>query len=77
MAWEVQRTGAILRVDIDAPVEDWDVLLDDVNARLDPKPAAVTLPRRVEGGTGTDARQLRLLWSLLSMRGLTIQRSAE
>jgi hypothetical protein len=77
MAWVVERTGPILHVDIDGPVGDWELLLDDVNARLDPRPAAVTLPRRVEGGTGTDARQLRMLWSLLAMRGLTIQRSAE
>jgi hypothetical protein len=30
----------------------------------------------VEGGTGSDAERLRMLWALLSMRGLTIQRAA-
>ena len=66
-----------MRVGIDGPVGDWPTLLDDVNAALDPRPAAVSLPRRVEGGSGTDAKQLKMLWALLSMRGLTIQRSAE
>jgi hypothetical protein len=78
MAWTVERTGATLRVDIDGPVGgDWELLLDDVHAGLEPRPAAVTLPRQVEGGSGSDAKQLKMLWALLSMRGLTIQRSAE
>jgi hypothetical protein len=76
MAWAVQRNGATVRVEIGAPVEDWDSLMEDVNAALDPRPAAVSLPRRVEGGTGSDAERLRMLWALLSMRGLTIQRAA-
>jgi len=78
MAWVVERTGATVHVDIDGPVgDDWTLLLDDVHAALDPRPAAVSLPRRVEGGTGVDAKQLKMLWSLLSMRGLTIQRAAD
>jgi hypothetical protein len=76
MAWAVERTGATVRVEIGGPVEDWAPLFDDVNAALDPRPAAVALPRRVEGGSVVDARQLRMLWAMLSMRGLTIQRSA-
>ena len=76
MAWVVERTGTTVHVDIDGPVGDWDLLLEDVNEALVPRPAAVSLPRRVEGGSGTDAKQLKMLWALLSMRGLTIQRSA-
>jgi hypothetical protein len=76
MAWAVERTGATVRVEIGGPVEDWGPLLDDVYAALEPRPAAVALPRRVEGGSGTDSKQLKMLWALLSMRGLTIQRSA-
>jgi hypothetical protein len=76
MAWTVERTGVTVRVDIDAPVGDWISLMEDVDAALNPRPAAVSLPRRVEGGSGFDAKQLRMLWSMLSMRGVTIQRSA-
>ena len=47
MAWAVQRNGATVLVEIGAPVEDWDSLMDDVSAALDPRPAAVSLPRRV------------------------------
>jgi len=77
MAWVVERTGATLHVDIESPVGDWELLLNDVNeALVAPRPVAVSLPRRVEGGSGSDAKQLKMLWALLSMRGITIQRSA-
>jgi hypothetical protein len=76
MGWAVEKTGATVRVEIGGPVEDWGPLFDDVYAALEPRPAAVALPRRVEGGSVIDARQLRMLWAMLSMRGLTIQRSA-
>src|SRR3954466_8082397 len=47
MTWSVERVGSALHVSIATPMTgEWDTLLDDIKANLEPKPLAIHIPPR-------------------------------
>jgi hypothetical protein len=46
-------------------VEQWDALMNGIHDHLKPRPLAIHLPSRIEGGTETDAVRLTVLWEAL------------
>jgi hypothetical protein len=73
MPWQIERDGSALHVRIDAPmVDEWELLMDEIQANLVPKPLAIYVPSRIEGATETDAGMLILLWQALGDIGILV-----
>jgi len=72
MSWGLRRIGSALHVRIEAPVADWEAVLDGVQANLDPKPSAIVLPEVLDGATHFDAEMLKLLGVILAAAGIAI-----
>ena len=70
--WAIESDGTDARLSIPAPVEDWELVLDGILG-LDPVPTSITLPSQVESGSVIDADMLQRLWSVLAVRGFTLQ----
>ena len=66
MTWSITRDGSTVHLDIQMPVEDWDEVMDSVQAALEPRPTAVVLPSVIEGATAADAQMLTILWDALA-----------
>lgn len=74
MPWSVERRESALHIQITGPmVEQWEGLMDAVQENLGrPKPLAIHLPSRIEGGTEADAVRLSVLWETLGSFGIPL-----
>ena len=73
MTWSVERVGSALHVSISVPMTgEWDALLDEVQANLEPKPLAIHIPSKVPGATEDDQEMLRVMWVSLSSAGIPL-----
>jgi hypothetical protein len=73
MPWGIEREGSALRVNILAPMAgEWEPLMDELQASLDPRPKAVYMPSQVTGGTQVDADMLKIVWRSVSDLGIPI-----
>jgi hypothetical protein len=70
MPWSVQRKGSTLRVEISVPIENWEALMDEIQANLKPVPKAIVLPSEVPGASATDKDLLKMLWAALVPEGI-------
>lgn len=71
--WSIERDASAVHVRITAPmVEQWDALMNGVHDHLTPRPLAIHLPSRIEGGTETDAVRLMVLWEALGALGIPL-----
>jgi hypothetical protein len=60
-------------VNILAPMEgEWEALMDELEANLDPPPKAIYMPTQVTGGTKTDQDMLKIVWQSLNDVGIPI-----
>ena len=51
---------------------EWEALLDEVQAKLEPKPLAIHIPSKVPGATKDDQEMLRVIWVSLSSAGIPL-----
>jgi hypothetical protein len=73
MTWSIERVGSALHVSIATPMSgEWDALLDEVHAQLNPKPLAIHIPSKVPGATKDDEEMLRVVWVSLSSAGIPL-----
>ncbi len=72
MPWSVERSGSTLHVEISAPVESWEALMDEIQANLKPVPKAIVLPSEVPGASATDKDLLKMLWAGLGSEGIPL-----
>jgi hypothetical protein len=73
MTWSVARVGSALHVSIAVPMTgEWEALLEDIQANLDPKPLAIHIPSKVEGATTNDGEMLRVVWDSLAAAGIPL-----
>jgi hypothetical protein len=73
MTWSVARVGSALHVSIAVPMTgEWEALLEDIQANLDPKPLAIHIPSKVEGATTNDEEMLRVVWDSLAAAGIPL-----
>ena len=71
--WSIERDGSALHIHITGPVvEQWDALMNGIHDHLKPRPLAIHLPSRIEGGTETDAVRLTVLWEALGALGIPL-----
>jgi hypothetical protein len=73
MPFDVQRDGSTVRVVIELPmVGAWPVLMDEIEADLDPRPETVYLPEALEDASPTDAGMLQIMWRGLESLGIEV-----
>lgn len=73
MTWSVERVGSALHVSIATPMTgEWETLLDDITANLEPKPLAIHIPSKVPGATADDEARLRAVWESLASAGIPL-----
>ncbi|HJX08003.1 MAG TPA: hypothetical protein VJ736_08030 [Actinomycetota bacterium] len=73
MTWSVERVGSALHVSIATPMTgEWDALLGDIKANLEPKPLAIHIPSKVPGATADDEARLRAVWESLASAGIPL-----
>jgi hypothetical protein len=73
MPFDVQRDGSTLSVVVELPmVGAWPVLMDEIEACLDPKPETVYLPGALEDASATDAGMLEIVWRGLESLGIEV-----
>jgi hypothetical protein len=71
--WSIERDASAVHVHITGPmVEQWDALMNGIHDHLTPRPLAIHLPSRIEGGTETDAVRLTVLWEALGALGIPL-----
>jgi hypothetical protein len=63
MPWWIERQGSSLQVAISRPVNDWEVLFEEVQRRLEDEEgiSVIEMPRRIAGASRVDAEVLDLL----------------
>jgi hypothetical protein len=66
--WIIERDGSTLNVQIACPVDDWDVLFEEVERRLreDRGILAIELPEKIPGASRIDADVLLVLRRVLA-----------
>jgi hypothetical protein len=52
--------------------DEWEALLEAVDAELDPAPLAIYLPARLPSASEKDAEMLKVLWETVGARGIPI-----
>ena len=67
MPWIIERDGSALRVQIACPIDDWDVLFEEIERRLrqEQDVSAIELPAKIPGATQIDADVLVVLHRVL------------
>jgi hypothetical protein len=67
MPWRIEREGSTLRVLIACPVDDWDVLFEEIERRLrhEQDVSALELPGKIPGASRVDADVLVVLHRIL------------
>ena len=68
MPWNIERDGSSLRVYIACPVDDWDILFEEVDRRLREEEGVlvIEMPERIAGASRTDADMLEVLRRVLA-----------
>jgi hypothetical protein len=68
MPWIIERDGSVVRVKIACPVDDWDVLFEEIERRLrqERDVSAIELPERIPGASQIDADVLVVLHRVLA-----------
>jgi len=51
---------------------EWDALLDEIQANLQPKPLAIHIPSKVPGATKDDEEMLRVVWDSLASAAIPL-----
>ena len=73
MTWAVERIGSGLHVSIAMPMTgEWDALLNEIQANLQPKPLAIHIPSKVAGATKDDEEMLRVVWDSLASAAIPL-----
>jgi len=73
MPWSVERVGSALHVEISPPmVSEWEPLMDEIQANLNPTPLAIHLPSRIPEATKTDQDMLKVMWQSLGALGIPL-----
>jgi hypothetical protein len=75
--FEVKRFGSQLRVDIDLPVDDWERLLDLVNAELEGGGIRSVVLPTLDDARPADRAILWAMEEMLKTAGIEIQRPPE
>ena len=67
MPWIIERDGSSLRVHIACPVDDWDILFDELERRLREEQGVlvIEMPEKMAGASRTDADLLEVLRRVL------------
>jgi hypothetical protein len=73
MPWSVNRSDSTITVDMSLPIDDWDTLLDEIEARLQPAPKAIFLPATLAHATPLDLDLLNKLWTTLRSQGMPLR----
>jgi hypothetical protein len=73
MPWSVDREDGVVRADLTLPIDDWEAVLDAIQAALYPPPVAVFLPATLAGATQVDRELLDSLWRTLRSQGMVVQ----
>jgi hypothetical protein len=73
MPWSVQRIGSALHVQVSDPMTgEWEPLMDEIHANLDPRPLAIHIPSKMSDATKTDGDMLKMLWDALGSLGIPL-----
>jgi hypothetical protein len=73
MPWSVERVGSALHVQISVPMAgEWEALMDEIQASLDPRPLAIHIPSKMAAATNTDRDMLKMLWDALGSLGIPL-----
>jgi hypothetical protein len=66
--WFIERDGSTLKVQIACPVNDWDVLFEDIERRLreDRGILSIEVPEKIPGASRIDADVLLVLRRVLA-----------
>jgi hypothetical protein len=73
MPWSVERVGSGLHVHVAMPmIGEWEAVMDEVQANLDPRPLAIHIPSKMAGATNTDTDMLKMLWDALGSHGIPL-----
>jgi hypothetical protein len=73
MPWSVSRHASAITVEMSLPIDDWDRLLEAIEAELDPAPRAVFLPATLPHATPLDLDLLNKLWATLRSQGMPLR----
>lgn len=73
MPWSVDRVGDSVRVRMTPPIDDWEALMDEIWANLDPAPSAVFVPEWFRDSTKVESDLLRLLRVALIDQGVPLR----
>jgi hypothetical protein len=67
MPWIIERDGSSLRVHVACPIDDWDVLLEEAQRRLEIEEGltVIVMPTKIAGASQVDAEVLQLLRRVL------------
>ena len=67
MPWIIERDGSSLRVHIACPVDDWDILFEEMERRLREERGVlvIEMPEKMAGASRTDADMLEVLRRVL------------
>lgn len=68
MPWVIERDGSSLRVEIACPVDDWEILFEEIERRLRQEQGvlAIEMPERIPGASRVDADVLVVLRRVLA-----------
>lgn len=66
--WGIEREGSSLQIWISCPMEDWEVLLEEVHRRLEDEEGLtlIDMPTKIPGASRVDADILELLRRVLA-----------
>ena len=61
--WMIEREGSSLQVRISCPVDDWEILFEELQRRLEDEDGLIVIdmPPRIPGASLVDAEALQLL----------------
>jgi len=68
MPWGIERKGSSLQIWISCPVDDWDLLFEEVQRSLEEEEGltVIEMPTRIAGASQVDADVLELLRRVLA-----------
>jgi hypothetical protein len=73
--WVIERDGSSLRVDISCPVDDWEVLFDEMDRRLQEEQgvSAIEMPETIPGALRVDTEVLAVIRRVLNTSGIPVR----
>jgi hypothetical protein len=68
MPWIIERDGSTLRLQIACPIDDWEILFEEIERRLgvEQDVTAIELPEKIPGASRIDADVLVVLRRVLA-----------